>query len=708
MCVRPILVQAQKDLANVETNGSALGAANGWWFHPVKRAVLLPVLDRADAALQPVADVHSGTELAVEAALGTLFGACRWIHHAASTTEAVLVSAIAETAEKDDDAQEDPREREARIEMYREVQEKPFFSIDKFLEWKRAIDKLIKFLKKEGIVDEMGSIADENLLSNTTVLQRAQETWDFREAAASNVASVRSVPGRDTARKYMKFATAAYGITMMYLPGVLRALEGPTSNILSLLEAAAEGVRETTGAIVRCFPRTVRALLGISSDEPAAAKMEISASPTRIHAVAGLAPSYMAEYLQNELQTKHYGAADDQSADSVPRRFLRELVRAAFSVADAVAAFEIWLVRKTVSIVTFPIVWPIRSATEVVVHVAEKIAVSYYINIPLKDFVKFDVSPGGSMKVLRHYVVIDRDERAIVLVVRGTLSVSGLVTDLTANSVDFCGGQAHDGIQKMTTDLYEEVKCQLEKIFQEEQFRDYKLIITGHSLGAGVSCLTTLKLHHDFYESGASSSVLSPYSPSNPRKILCYAYASPAVYLSNERIQDGNGMLTKSGPQLRNTKDGTAAPIKDAFLCTTNYIHNNDFVPSLSVDAARRLFASMSAVNRELSYMSDTHDPQLVKKVRSAIAGTYKSHVHSDPYEHGLKPVRNAPRLVIPATNIVWMRPRSCANSFDYRICDPYLYADGGILLAEAAMLTNHFPSEYQHALDNLGKDENR
>lgn len=254
----------------------------------------------------------------------------------------------------------------------------------------------------------------------------------------------------------------------------------------------------------------------------------------------------------------------------------------------------------------------------------------------------------------------------------------------------------------MTKDLYREVEDTLEKHFQKEEFKDYKLIVTGHSLGAGVSCLTTLKLHYDFYQRGAPPSALSPYSPFNPRKILCYAYASPAVYRSNERIKDGDGTLT-SGPFVP-SRESTETPIIDAFLCTTNYIHKNDFVPSLSVDAARRLFASISAVNRELSRMSDNYSPQLVKKVRSAIAGTYKSGT-DDPYENGLAPVANAPRLVITAANLVWMRPIPCTSCFDYRICDPFKYANGGILLAGVEMLTNHFPSEYEKALDNLHDD---
>ena len=454
MCVRPILLQAHEDLANVETSG-VLGAANGWWFHPVKGSVLLPVLEAADTVLQPVADVHEGTEFVVEVTLETLFGAFRRIHHVASTAEAVLASVITEKADMDVEPEEDPYEREERLKLYGEVEENPFFSIAKFLEWKTAIEKLVKFLKNNNIVDEMTSIQDENLLSNTTVLQRVQDTWDFREAAASRNALVRPIPGKATASKYMKFATAAYGITMMYLPGVARALEGPMSHILSLLEALAKSSRETLGAIISWFPETIRALLGIEK--------RIAPRPSRMSAVTDLVPSYMTEYLQAELQNANYGPTGGGANGLLPPvddfaeelqtvnygfaggaanfatrieepGFLWKMIDAAISLVDAVVAFQVSLVRKAIAILTFPIVCPIKYVLRMVVQVAERIAVSYYIDIPMKDFVKFNVSPGGSMKVLRHYVVIDRTEKAIVLVVRGTLSISGLVTDLTANA----------------------------------------------------------------------------------------------------------------------------------------------------------------------------------------------------------------------------------------------------------------------------------
>jgi len=124
----------------------------------------------------------------------------------------------------------------------------------------------------------------------------------------------------------------------------------------------------------------------------------------------------------------------------------------------------------------------------------------------------------------------------------------------------------------MTDNLYDEVKDVLKREFEKESFNDYKLIITGHSLGAGVSCLFTLKLHHDgFHSHSHTYDTLSPYEGKEKtytgRKIQCFSYASPAVYLPDD-----------FGQRF----------VEDSFQCTTNYIHDNDMVPSLSVDAARR------------------------------------------------------------------------------------------------------------------------
>jgi hypothetical protein len=237
---------------------------------------------------------------------------------------------------------------------------------------------------------------------------------------------------------------------------------------------------------------------------------------------------------------------------------------------------------------------------------------------------------------------------------------------------DYCCGRAHEGIAEMTDNLYDEVKDVLKREFEKESFNDYKLIITGHSLGAGVSCLFTLKLHHDgFHSHSHTYDTLSPYKGKEKtytgRKIQCFSYASPAVYLPDD-----------FGQRF----------VEDSFQCTTNYIHDNDMVPSLSVDAARRLFASISAVQYEMSQISCTYNPRLVIAVGAATDGD------------GLRIIEEAPRLVITASNIVWMKPH--AGRFDFKVCDPYLYADGGIALSGLEMLTDHFPSQYQNAIESI------
>lgn len=58
-----------------------------------------------------------------------------------------------------------------------------------------------------------------------------------------------------------------------------------------------------------------------------------------------------------------------------------------------------------------------------------------------EDAVVVDVNSGGSMDYLRHFCVVDHSKKALVLALRGTFSISGLVTDLvgfTGMTIGLC------------------------------------------------------------------------------------------------------------------------------------------------------------------------------------------------------------------------------------------------------------------------------
>jgi transcription antitermination factor NusG len=81
----------------------------------------------------------------------------------------------------------------------------------------------------------------------------------------------------------------------------------------------------------------------------------------------------------------------------------------------------------------------------------------------------------------RYYVIKDRTRREVVVVVRGTADANDAISDLLAKTTPFLDGIAHDGIARGAQALFNNVKEDLKRLAEKQ----YKLVITGHSLAAG-------------------------------------------------------------------------------------------------------------------------------------------------------------------------------------------------------------------------------
>jgi hypothetical protein len=55
-----------------------------------------------------------------------------------------------------------------------------------------------------------------------------------------------------------------------------------------------------------------------------------------------------------------------------------------------------------------------------------------HIGLKEDDIIAMFVKPGGNMFVLRHFLAVDTDRKAVVLAIRGTFSVSGVLIDTQA------------------------------------------------------------------------------------------------------------------------------------------------------------------------------------------------------------------------------------------------------------------------------------
>ena len=93
------------------------------------------------------------------------------------------------------------------------------------------------------------------------------------------------------------------------------------------------------------------------------------------------------------------------------------------------------------------------------------------------------------------YVLTEVDAGAnMVVAIRGTDSIRDIVSDVDCLAVPFLWGFAHRGFARAADDL---VASLLPHIIRHAvEHPDAELVVTGHSMGAGVATLATLLLRH--------------------------------------------------------------------------------------------------------------------------------------------------------------------------------------------------------------------
>ena len=113
----------------------------------------------------------------------------------------------------------------------------------------------------------------------------------------------------------------------------------------------------------------------------------------------------------------------------------------------------------------------------------------------LRSELSFCSAPMDAKYEPTYYLMVDKHEKKIVLSIRGTATLAHIVTilDSTAEQKPWkidndttIQGRVHPGMMRAAQDLKKKVNDQL--IEKCREFKDYQVIFTGHSLGAG-KCL---------------------------------------------------------------------------------------------------------------------------------------------------------------------------------------------------------------------------
>lgn len=269
-------------------------------------------------------------------------------------------------------------------------------------------------------------------------------------------------------------------------------------------------------------------------------------------------------------------------------------------------------------------------------------------------------------------LLVNHNAQQVVLAVRGTFSLSGIITDLAGYCEPFCNGMAHAGMAMAAKQTWNAIWQDGLRDKLQELEPNYDFVITGHSLGAGVACLINI-LVHDAVERGALPELAS-------RRISCFAMAPPPVYCPLSAAQA-------------------------AVANTTAYIHQYDCVPSLSVDAIRRLMACLDRLQAVLR----KHPVWELAAQRWELGEPQPELVvaYQHPKETPLRPLEKAPMLVVPARKLIWLEKQideMTGNVTEYQAhaLDPTLYADRVFDLELPDCVANHMTPEYETAFAKL------
>jgi hypothetical protein len=209
----------------------------------------------------------------------------------------------------------------------------------------------------------------------------------------------------------------------------------------------------------------------------------------------------------------------------------------------------------------------------------------------------------------------------------------------------------------------------------------YRLIFTGHSLGAGIAALMAIRIHyvnHPFAQEG---------------RLQCFGFACPPVY----------GQPLSSPPSMHKLMGFQR--VKRAIANTVCFINGEDVVPFLSIDSIRRLSDMLDKVDAVTEHLNPI-DRFLIARGLKEVPKELVSIVQDGSLE--LNPIPGAERLKIPALVVMWMDDATArddddesAITTDVVLCRPSKLSNLSILLADEFIL-DHLPPRYEERFEDL------
>ena len=158
-------------------------------------------------------------------------------------------------------------------------------------------------------------------------------------------------------------------------------------------------------------------------------------------------------------------------------------------------------------------------------------------------------------------LLLDHEVKSVILAIRGTYCLKDIVIDMVCDETPYLNGFAHKGILSGAKKVLNEAHECLVNVLGDHP--GYGLVMTGHSLGAGVAELVTMEIlqgEQDF---------LNP----EVTPVSCVALAPPPVFHSHDGVS------------------------REVFEAIDIFINSDDCVPRMSLGSLTRLVLSLRAVD---------------------------------------------------------------------------------------------------------------
>lgn len=284
-------------------------------------------------------------------------------------------------------------------------------------------------------------------------------------------------------------------------------------------------------------------------------------------------------------------------------------------------------------------------------------AVIEYLHLDPQDLLVCDLD---QTRVFRpnFFVAIDRRLSAVIISIRGTMSLKDTLTDLSFEYVSWNGGIAHSGMLMAARWFFENVGKQL--VMFCEEYNLQQILLTGYSLGGSTAALLTIMLTEDLRNTNTW-----PRTDGKLINIHCYSFATPAAL---------------------------SAGLAEKYLdLIDSFIFGDDIVPRLSygtVADLQTLMVYAAEIGRAADLLGTFEGTELEQKLEAC----------RKVIQEGKKVVN--PKLRIPG-RVYHLQSINAPGNRTYTVvdtCGPDRFLE---VILKKNMLYDHLPNRYEQAFED-------